>query len=87
MSRIDVSKYFKTKYDDYGRLWQVEFIGSAGELYSQLQQLKQENERLLEIINNQPLKTVDMDSAFEIAKLKQENEKLKKQLADKHLDF
>ena len=46
--------------------------------------VKQENKRLLEIINAKPLDTVDVDSAFEIEKLKeqlqakeQECEKLK----------
>ena len=49
-----------------------------------LEQVKQENKRLLEIINANPLETVDIDSAFEIEKLKeqlkakeQECEKLK----------
>lgn len=35
-----------------------------------LEQVKQENKRLLEIINAKPLETVDMDSAFEIENLK-----------------
>ena len=34
--------------------------------------VKQENKRLLEIINAKPLETVDIDSAFEIAKLKEQ---------------
>ena len=49
--------------------------------------VKQENKRLLEIINAKPLETVDIDSAFEIEKLKeqlqakeQECEELKKEL-------
>lgn len=37
-----------------------------------LEQVKQENKRLLEIINAKPLETVDMDSAFEIEKLKEQ---------------
>lgn len=37
-----------------------------------LEQVKQENERLLEIINAKTLETVDMDSAFEIEKLKEQ---------------
>ena len=52
-----------------------------------LEQVKQENKRLLEIINAKPLETVDMDCAFEIEKLKeqlqakeQECEELKKEL-------
>jgi hypothetical protein len=51
-----------------------------------LEQVKQENKRLLEIINAKPLETVDMDCAFEIEKLKeqlqakeQECERLRKQ--------
>lgn len=50
------------------------------------EQVKQENKRLLEIINAKPLETVDMDCAFEIEKLKeqlkakeQECERLRKQ--------
>lgn len=38
----------------------------------ELEQVKQENNRLLEIINAKPLETVDMDSAFEIEKLKEQ---------------
>lgn len=34
--------------------------------------VKQENKRLLEIINAKPLETVDIDSAFEIEKLKEQ---------------
>ena len=37
-----------------------------------LEQLKQENKRLLEIINAKPLETVDMDSALEIEKMKEQ---------------
>ena len=51
--------------------------------------VKQENKRLLEIINAKPLETVDIDSAFEIEKLKeqlqskeQECEELKQTLAE-----
>lgn len=54
------------------------------------EQVKQENKRLLEIINAKPLETVDMDCAFEIEKLKeqlqakeQECEKLKAKLNPK----
>lgn len=50
------------------------------------EEIKQENKRLLEIINAKPLETVDMDCAFEIEKLKeklqakeQECERLRKQ--------
>ena len=39
-----------------------------------LEQVKQENKRLLEIINAKPLETVDMDCAFEIEKLKEQLE-------------
>lgn len=53
--------------------------------YKQLARAEQENKRLLEIINAKPLETVDIDSAFEIEKLKeqlkakeQECEELKK---------
>ena len=53
--------------------------------YKQLKRKEQENKRLLEIINAKPLETVDIDSAFEIEKLKeqlkrkeQECEELKK---------
>ena len=34
--------------------------------------VKQENKRLLEIINAKPLETVDIDSAFEIEKLQEQ---------------
>ena len=51
--------------------------------------VKQENKRLLEIINAKPLETVDIDSAFEIEKLKeqlqakeQECKELKKEQAE-----
>lgn len=37
-----------------------------------LEQVKQENKRLLEIINEKPLETVDIDSFFEIEKLKEQ---------------
>lgn len=37
-----------------------------------LEQVKQENKRLLEIINAKPLETVDIDSSFEIEKLKEQ---------------
>ena len=54
--------------------------------YKQLKRAEQENKRLLEIIAK-PLETVDIDSAFEIEKLKeqiqakeQECEELKKEL-------
>lgn len=40
--------------------------------YQELEQVKQENKRLLEIINAKPLETVDIDSAFEIEKLKEQ---------------
>ena len=40
--------------------------------YKQLARAEQENKRLLEIINANPLKTVDIDSAFEIEKLKEQ---------------
>jgi hypothetical protein len=40
--------------------------------FKQLEQVKQENKRLLEIINAKPLETVDVDSAFEIEKLKEQ---------------
>ena len=50
--------------------------------------VKQENKRLLEIINAKPLETVDIDSAFEIEKLKeqlqakeQECERLKEEVS------
>lgn len=36
------------------------------------EEIKQENKRLLEIINAKPLETVDMDCAFEIEKLKEQ---------------
>lgn len=39
---------------------------------NEIEQLKQENKRLLEIINAKPLETVDIDSAFKIAKLKEQ---------------
>ena len=55
--------------------------------YKQLERVKQENKRLLDIINAKPLETVDIDSSFEIEKLKeqlqakeQECEELKKEL-------
>ncbi len=57
--------------------------------YQKLEQVKQENKRLLEIINAKPLETVDMDCAFEIEKLKkqlqakeQECEELKNEKAE-----
>lgn len=37
-----------------------------------LEQVKLENKRLLEIINTKPFETVDIDSAFEIEKLKEQ---------------
>ena len=40
--------------------------------YKQLKRKEQENKRLLEIINAKPLETVDIDSAFEIEKLKEQ---------------
>ena len=40
--------------------------------YKQLARAEQENKRLLEIINANPLETVDIDSAFEIEKLKEQ---------------
>ena len=59
--------------------------------YKQLEQVKQENKRLLEIINAKSLETVDIDSAFEIEKLKeqlqakeQECEELKENQKLKH---
>ena len=45
-----------------------------------VQAKEQENKRLLEIINAKPLETVDIDSAFEI-------EKLKEQLQAKEQEF
>lgn len=40
--------------------------------FKQLEQVKQENKRLLETINAKPLETVDVDCAFEIEKLKEQ---------------
>ena len=40
--------------------------------YKQLKRAEQENKRLLEIINSNPLETVDIDSAFEIENLKEQ---------------
>lgn len=40
--------------------------------FKQLKRAEQENKRLLEIINAKPLETVDIDCAFEIAKLKEQ---------------
>lgn len=58
------------------------------EIEEKLKRTEQENKRLLETINAKPLETVDMDSAFEIEKLKdqlqakeQECENLKEKIA------
>ena len=69
----------KCEYIDKDSGCLVSFDGSCSKeecftyrLLQLLQAKEQENKRLLEIINAKPLETVDIDSAFEIEKLKEQ---------------
>ena len=82
MSEIDVKKceYYTNHYEDkyrnnffnYCYLYEDKCDKYPQCIYrdTQLKQLKAENERLKELLSDKPIETVDIDSSFEIIKLK-----------------
>lgn len=61
-AKQDVEKAKKYNYDAGQQLIRMS---------QELQQLKAENERLIELLSDKPIETVDIDSSFEIIKLRQ----------------
>ena len=65
---------YDVKIKHYCSNWHISCESNNNSIcyYKQLARAEQENKRLLEIINANPLETVDIDSSFEIEKLKEQ---------------
>lgn len=71
---IALSKYFKNHYDNWGRLYCVEYKGDPIELQNAIKRLQEENNELKEMLSKEPKAMQAFQTAY--SGLKKDNEVL-----------